>query len=442
MFSKLGNFIIQQNEVATLFDFNLGLEVEMHRIDQNGSFSCAPYPKQLGNAQFNQWITTDFLETMSEIVTPPTTDPSKALQYLTSINGLLRASLAANELLWPLSMPPALPTDPGKLKISKRGPQMDAYFQTWIAKHRFSQGTPCGVHINLSLNNALIDLIKTHVPNEMLIKNYAYETLAQGFVRYQWLLTYLFGASPLAEKNYFAPAQKPTHLFRSIRQSALGFGTKFSGDYTSVSAYVDRLTAGIKTGKLIEDHDFHGPIRFKGTKTLAELKQTGAQYLELRMLDLDPTSQQGLALDTLRFITLLAGYFLLTPPLKKAELKTTLAQAELFNQNVASEDPRQKCQYQKEALTLFDMLQKFITELGLPKRYGALVEHLKKRVLTPQLTPSAQLLQHVQNDSLQSYALKLAQAYQKQTTATANFEMFDTKTYSAAELSAALDTLI
>ncbi|MCR1901167.1 glutamate--cysteine ligase [Ligilactobacillus apodemi] len=441
MFSKLGDFIIQQNKVATLFDFNIGLEVEMHRITQDGKFSRAPYPKQLGNAQFNPWITTDFLETMSEVVTPQTTDPKKALRYLASINGLLRTSLQASELLWPLSMPPALPADTSELTLSKRGPQMEAYFQTWIAKHRFAQGTPCGVHINLSLNDSLCELIKRHFPNEMLIKNYAYETLAQGFISYQWLLTYLFGASPLAEKNYFAPTTKPPHPFRSIRQSDLGFGTKFSGDYSSVAAYVERLDMGIATGQLIEDHDFHGPIRFKGPKTLADLKRVGAQYLELRMLDLDPTSPQGIKLDTLRFIILLAGYFLLMPPLKKSELERTLKQAEQFNQAVAKEDPLDKCSYQAEALDFFESLHHFVTTLRLNKSYDTLLERLRQRILMPRSTPSAQMLQYVQADSLQTYALKLARTYQKQIVAIENFEMFDTRTYTAAELSTALDAL-
>ncbi len=60
-------------------------------------------------------------------------------------------------------------------------------------------------------------------------------------MRYRWLITYLFGASPIAEKNYFENDFKLEHPVRSIRQSSLGFGTKFASDYTSVQAYVDRI---------------------------------------------------------------------------------------------------------------------------------------------------------------------------------------------------------
>ncbi|WP_279403792.1 hypothetical protein [Secundilactobacillus kimchicus] len=33
--------------------------------------------------------------------------------------------------------------------------------------------------------------------------NAMYAKIAQGFVYYRWLITYLFGASPLAEQHFF-----------------------------------------------------------------------------------------------------------------------------------------------------------------------------------------------------------------------------------------------
>ncbi|GET12206.1 hypothetical protein SN811_07060 [Ligilactobacillus agilis] len=37
----------------------------------------------------------------------------------------------------------------------------------------------------------------------MQAQTYLYTIIAQGFVRYRWFLTYLFGASPVAEENFF-----------------------------------------------------------------------------------------------------------------------------------------------------------------------------------------------------------------------------------------------
>ena len=122
-------------------------------------------------------------------------------------------------------------------------------------------------------------------------------------MRYRWLITYLFGASPIAEANYFDKEDELPHPIRSIRQSSYGFGTRFSGCFVDVQKYVKRIEEGLKQGVLIADHDFHSPVRFKGTKDFRDLPKKGVQYLELRMLDLDPSSSVGVRTGTLRFIS-------------------------------------------------------------------------------------------------------------------------------------------
>ena len=106
-------------------------------------------------------------------------------------------------------------------------------------------------------------------------------------------------------------------LFEAYAKSSFGFGTKFAGDYTNVQAYVERIKQGVKDKILIKEYEFHGPVRFKGNPVLSELPKTGAEYIELRMLDLDPSSSVGIRTDTLRFLRLLASYFIMSPALKK-----------------------------------------------------------------------------------------------------------------------------
>jgi glutamate--cysteine ligase len=53
----------------------------------------------------------------------------------------------------------------------------------------------------------------------------------------------------------------------------------------------------------------------------------GVDYIELRMLDLDPTSSVGIRTGTLRFIRLLAGYFIMSPSLKESEAGRVIARA-------------------------------------------------------------------------------------------------------------------
>jgi glutamate--cysteine ligase len=74
------------------------------------------------------------------------------------------------------------------------------------------------------------------------------------------------------------------------------------------------------------------------------LATDGIKHLKLRMLDLDPTSYVGIRTGTLRFIRLLASYFIMSPALNKSEVSEALAVADKRNEIVALEDPTKKSQ--------------------------------------------------------------------------------------------------
>lgn len=166
-----------------------------------------------GNEQTNPWITNDFLETMSEVVTPPAAHALDAMHYLFSINNALRSALSPGELLWPLSMPPRLPKDKSAIPLAKMGPEKEAYLKEWVKRHGFSAGTPCGAHINLSIDPHVFELVLDQMgdrfKSKVELQNYLYAKVAQGFLRYRWVITYLFGASPIAEANYFKSGEGP-----------------------------------------------------------------------------------------------------------------------------------------------------------------------------------------------------------------------------------------
>ena len=443
MFSKIGKLIFENEAVAKTSDFTMGIEVEMHRIDDLGNLSQEPYPASIGDEKTNNWITTDFTETMSEIVTPPAAYALDAMHYLYGINNVLRSSLAPGELLWPLSMPPKLPKDTSHIRLAQWGPEKEAYLKEWARRHRFAEGMPCGIHINLSVDQHIIELVLKNFPDrfktELEAKNYLYEILAQGFVRYRWLITYLFGASPIAEKNYFDNDFKLEHPVRSVRQSSVGFGNKFAGDYTSVQAYVDRITRGVKEKILIKDYEFHGPVRFKGNPVLQELPKTGAEYIELRMLDLDPSSSVGIRTDTLRFIRLLASYLIMSPALKPGEVNRVLKQADQMNEEVATEHPLSTCKYQNKARALIRSLELYANQIQLGPEYQEILDDLEDRVENAKTTPSARLLAYIKDGSLEEYALRRARRYQRAAQESIlKFDGFEDRQYSAKELKQAL----
>ena len=50
----------------------------------------------------------------------------------------------------------------------------------------------------------------------------------------------------------------------------------------------------VKAGKPQSAAVFHGQVRFKGNSDLNKMVKEGVDYIELRMLDLDPTSSVGI----------------------------------------------------------------------------------------------------------------------------------------------------
>ena len=62
------------------------------------------------------------------------------------------------------------------------------------------------------------------IENYKDFKNQLYVKLAKNYLRYRWLVTYLFGASPVAGKDFYSKDQIPLeHPVRSIRSSHYGY---------------------------------------------------------------------------------------------------------------------------------------------------------------------------------------------------------------------------
>lgn len=440
MFSEIGQLIFDNEAVAKTSDFTMGIEIEMQRVDENGNLSQEPYPAGAGDEQTNPWITNDFLETMSEVVTPPAAHALDAMHYLFSINNALRSALSPGELLWPLSMPPRLPKDKSKIPLAKMGPKKEAYLKEWLKRHGFSQGTPCGAHINLSIDPHVFDLVLDNMADrfesKVDLQNYLYAKIAQGFLRYRWVITYLLGASPIAEANYFEPGKGPKAPIRSIRQSSHGFGNPFAGDYTNVQRYVDRIEKGVADGKLISDYEFHGAVRFKGNSDLRELPKTGVSYLELRMLDLDPSSSVGIRTNTLRFFRLLASYFIMSPAMNPEEVEKVIARSDKMNEEVSEEHPNDISKYQANARAFLQSLEMYADRIQLGPEYQEELQDLQDRVENPLTTPSAKLITHLQDGSLEQYAIQRAKRYQQSALQSIRpFKGFEGKTkLSATEL--------
>lgn len=420
MFDEIGKTIFENEIVATASDFNMGIEVEMHRVDTTGHLSNRPYPKAVGNQRKNKYIKNDFLQMQTEIITPTTSHSSDAMNYLMQLNDTLRNALAPDEILWPLSMPPVLPKDKHEIAISDVDPDKKAYYEQWAKIHGMTSGIPTGVHLNISINDQVIDTLwhaaQQHAhPDKAAYINHLYEKIVQGIVSYEWLITYLFGNSPIAEKNFFDDDTAPTSPVRSIRESHFGLGNNLKGDYSSVANYIDKIEAGIDSGELLNEAEFHGSVRFKKSDaSIKEALNSGVDYIELRMLDLDPGTAVGVRTSTIRFIRMMMTYFLFAPALTSPDkMQAKLAQGMAMNETVALENPKEKTIYQREGQELMDQLQDFGATIHWGPEYQEVLDLMQDRLDNVNLTPGAILCDNIKNHSLTLYALQMGARYQR-----------------------------
>lgn len=158
------------------------------------------------------------------------------------------------------------------------------------------------------------------------------------------------------------------------------------------------------------------------------------------MLDLDPSSSVGVRTGTLRFIRLLASYFIMHPALNEDEVNDILKNSDQMNEVVAEEDPRQDCTYKTTARALVKSLERYANQIQLGPEYVEVLEDLEDRVENPLTTPSAKLLNYVKDGSLTDYALRRAKRYQAAAQESINpFRGFEgNKIYTADELRKAL----
>jgi glutamate--cysteine ligase len=108
-----------------------GVEKESLRVGADGVLSRQPHPAAWGAALTHPFITTDYSESLPELVTPPQRTQWETLQLLCEIHAFMQRR-QGGELLWPASMPCDLPADeqipiaqygasnPGRLKTVYR----------------------------------------------------------------------------------------------------------------------------------------------------------------------------------------------------------------------------------------------------------------------------------------------------------------------------------
>ena len=109
-------------------------------------------------------------------------------------------NLPKDEYIWPLSVPAILPKEED-IRVAQFEKQFDIEYREYLVKKygKYKQMVS-GMHYNFQIDDNFIKSVANITNNDVVnVKNDIYMKLARQFLRYQWLLIYLLGASPLAE---------------------------------------------------------------------------------------------------------------------------------------------------------------------------------------------------------------------------------------------------
>lgn len=321
-----------------------GIEKESLRAQPGGALALTPHPAALGSALTHPSITTDFSESQIELVTGVHANVEAALEELTTIHQFTYQAMQSvgNEMLWVSSMPCGLPTDEtipvARFGQSNVGRAKSVYRLGLSHRYGRRMQTISGIHYNWSLPD---------------VSSQQYFGLIRNFRRQAFLLLYLFGASPAVCSSFVDGRDHELQKLgdntmhmpygTSLRMGRLGYQSdaqsSLAVSYNSLEGYAESLAdaltraypayekVGLRnpggdynqlaTTLLQIENEFYGTIRpkrviFQGERPLHALRERGVEYIEVRLMDLDPFVPVGITAQTMRFIDVFLMHCLLS----------------------------------------------------------------------------------------------------------------------------------
>ena len=436
-----------------------GLEKESLRVQENGLLAATPHPAALGSALTHPHITTDFSESQVELITGVHAGVQDCIDELADVQKYVLQAMGS-ELLWVSSMPSRLPADDqiplGQYGHSHIGRTKTVYRSGLGYRYGRRMQTISGIHYNWSLPG----LTSAH-----------YFGLIRNFRRQAFLLLYLFGASPAVGSDFVAgrnhplePLSADSHYLpyaTSLRMGRLGYQSDAQSalavSYNSLVGYAASLhqaltvpypayeAIGVKgsdgqhrqlgTSLLQIENEFYGTIRPKrviasGERPLHALRARGVEYVEVRLMDLDPFEPLGIGASTLRFLDVFLAHCLQqSSPLDSPEEIAAL----LRNQQRVAERGREPgleleragqtvalTDWAHEILRALQPIAAQLDALHATTDYSAAVSLAQYRLEHPEELPSARVLNAIQtqhNGSFAAFVLAQSRALRAQTQA-------------------------
>lgn len=473
MSDKLARIIekIDQTEPGILSGaIRRGLEKESLRIDAEGALSQQPHPTALGAALTHRYITTDYSEALLEFVTPVTEDVDTLLSFLNELHRFTYLNIG-DEKLWVNSMPCILH---GEQSIpiayygeSNAGRMKTVYRQGLAYRYGKLMQTISGIHFNFSLERRFWQLFRDLCGSTIPLRDFkseAYLGLMRNFYRSDWMIPYLFGASPavcgtflagrehhlqgLGEHSYFLPyatslrlsdlgyqsdAQASVHLslnsLDEYTESLVKATTETYPPYKNIGIQVDGEYRQLNDSLLQIENEYYATMRPKrvawsGERPSHALKERGVEYIEVRSLDLDPFLPVGIDEDGIRFLDMMMIACLLesSPPMDWDEFRRVQATRNQIAERgrepglVITKADGTRCSVQRCGLEFIAYLEPLADALARDdERYRIALDNKRRLFEDPALTPSARAMDgiHQQDDTFFYFAKTQAEHHEQ-----------------------------
>ncbi len=357
------------NQPEVFQQFGRGVERETLRYTPEGAIAQTPHPTALGSALTNNWITTDFAESLLEFITPVSHDVQALMSQLADIHHFAQTKIG-EEKLWPLSMPCYVGSE-DDITLAQYGSsnsgRMKTLYRTGL-KRRYGSLMQIisGVHFNFSFPDSFWDALYGEQSEEerQATKSDAYFALIRNYYRFGWLIPYFFGASPalcssfiqgretslefenightlylphatslrLSDLGYTNHAQSVLRIgFNGIEQYLTGLNAAIrtpSDEFARIGVKVDGEYRQLNSNVLQIENELYAPIRPKrvaksGEKPSEALARGGVEYIEVRSLDVNPFSPVGITEQQVRFLDLFLTWTALSDsdPMDNCELE-------------------------------------------------------------------------------------------------------------------------
>ena len=422
-----------------------GIEKEGLRYTANNQLSQKPHPKSLGSPLTHKEITTDYAESLLEIVTPAFQNNKDTLAYLCYLHRVLSAD--SDEYILNGSMPAyienAEAVEIGQYGESNAGKMRRLYRKGLALRHGSEMQLIAGMHFNYSICHDFFryyaDIFGSEFNQEFIDERYM--NMVRNIRHYAWLTAYLFGHSPVLDKSFFHGEPHQLQSFdeetlylpyaTSLRMSDIGYQNE-TGNLVcanSLSEYVSNLKTAvltpskfyqqqglrdkngeyqqINTNSLQIENEYYTSARPKqitasGESPIKALYERGVAYVELRTLDVNCFERTGISQNQLDFLELYMLFCLFTDTPALSGQDEANAEKNMIKTACFGRDPNLKltngerqisiAQWGSELLNAMRPIAEAMDDKKHRPHYISIIKREIELVKNPELTPSARII--------------------------------------------------